>query len=303
MENQMRIILNSCAIIATLLLAAQTLAAQVMGNAAYNQSVQAREPGSIYFINDSTMMLQVDALMNVKADSYVAILGLSQIGTTLDSVNLMLNDRINGFISGLERLGIDRNNIYVDMISQVPTYDYEVKSRIFSRTYTEVPTGFDLKKNVHVSFTRAGQLDEILLEAARHEIYDLVKVDYVVDNTEKIYDSLRDAALRIIRKKMDGAEKLGVKFAGMYQTVSESTGSVFPIERYTQYAAYSTTTLREVKKSLLGSTTVQDARKPVTAYYNHAPYNGYDIIINPNMVEPMVQYTYSLALRWVLKKG
>jgi uncharacterized protein YggE len=303
MENQMRIILNSCAIIAALLLAAQTLAAQVMGNAAYNQSVQAREPGSTFFINDSTMMLQVDALMNVKADSYVAILGLSQIGTTLDSVNLMLNDRINGFVNDLGRLGIDRKDIYVDMISQVPTYDYEVKTRMFSRTYTEVPTGFDLKKNVHISFTRADQLDEILLEAARHEIYDLVKVDYVVDDTEKIYDSLREAAVRIVQKKIAAMEKLGVKFAGMYQTVSESTSSVFPIERYTQYAAYSTTTLREVKKSLLGSTTVQEARKPITAYYNHAPHNGYDIVINPNVVEPMVQYSYSLALRWVLKKG
>jgi uncharacterized protein YggE len=302
MENQMRSILNLCATLA-LLLAAHSLSAQVMGNAAYNQQVQAREPGSTYFINDSTMMLQVDAMMNVKADSYVAILGLSQIGTTLDSVNLMLNDRINGFVKELERLGIDASNIYVDMVSQVPTYDYEVKSRLFSRTYTEVPTGFDLKKNIHIGFTRAGQLDEILLQAAQHEIYDLVKVDYVVENTEKIYDSLRDAAVRIARKKMEAMEKLGVKFAGMYQTVSENTSSVFPIERYTNYAAYSTTTLREVKRSVLGSTTVQEARKPVTAYYNRAPYNGYDVVLNPNVVEPMVQYSYSLALRWVLKKG
>jgi hypothetical protein len=155
---------------------------------------------------------------------------------------------------------------------------------------------------VHISFRRADQLDEILMEAAHYEIYDLVKVDYIVENTEEVYDSLRDAAVRIVGKKVKDMEKLGLKFAGMYQTVSEGTGSSFPIERYTSYAAYSTSSLREVKKGP-GTTVVQEARKPVTAYYNRVAYNGYDIVLNPNVLEPAVQFTYSLAVRWVLKKG
>jgi uncharacterized protein YggE len=289
---------------ALFILSCSQLLSQAAGNSIYNSTTSFNNyERGVNFLNDSTMVIRVDALMNVRADSYIAILGIDQVGSTADSANMMMNERINGFINALGRLGVQSRDLYVDLVSQIPTYEYDLENKLFSRTYNEVPKGFDLKKNVHISFTKPEVLDDILLEASRFEIYDIVKVDYIVKDMESVYDSLRSAAVRTMGKKIRDFEKLGVKFLGMYQTVAENTTSTSPIERYASYSAFSSAALPQVRKSLLKSTTVNTAQKPVTIYYNKIPYNAYDIVINPNTLEPTVQFSYSLAMKYVLKKS
>ena len=36
-------------------------------------------------------------------------------------------------------------------------------------------------------------------------------------------------------------------------------------------------------------------------FYNKLPYHKYDIVINPAILEPVVQFTYSLTLKYVIK--
>jgi uncharacterized protein YggE len=286
-----------------LILPSRPLLAQAVGNSIYNSSTTFNNrEGNWPYTNDSTMVVMVSTLMNVRASEYVAILGVAQVAPTIDSANVMINSRIDDFANGLSRMGLRKSDLYIDLISQVPVYEYEVENKLFSRTYNEVPRGFDLKKNVHISYSRPDQLDDILLEAAKHEIYDIVKVDYVINNMESIYDSLRSVATRLMGKKIRDFEKLGVKLVPMYQTIAENRTSVYPSERYSAYSAFNSTSLREVKKPLIGSASVNVAEKPVTLYYNRLPYHDYDIVINPQIVEPAVQFSYKLMMKYVMKK-
>jgi uncharacterized protein YggE len=249
--------------------------------------------------NDSTMVIETNILMNVLADSYVAILSLTQSGEKLAEVNQMMESRIQGFSQELQKNGIDKQNIYLDFVSQVPTYEYEVEKKIFSRSANEVPSGFELKKNLHITYRDPEQLDKIMLIAANFEVYDLVKVDYHIKNLEAIYDTLRTRAVVLIQKKTRQLSALGINFkpeAYKYQTLAEDITSAYPEERYASYTAYSSSAPKK------GIKTQNDYKKNTTYYYSKVGYNNYELVINPIIQEPTIQISYSLKVRYSLKK-
>src|SRR5688572_24819444 len=147
---------------------------------------------------DSSFELSVNALMNVHASSYVVSLGVSQAAETIDSCQRIINDRINAFISQLTKSGIKKEDIYVDFVSQVPVFEIAVEKKMFSKRYNELPSGFELKKNIHIGYKKNETLDEIVTTAAKSEIYDIIKVDYIINNISAVYDSLRDASIKLL---------------------------------------------------------------------------------------------------------
>jgi uncharacterized protein YggE len=251
--------------------------------------------------SDSSFEISVNTLMNVKASSYVVLLGVSQAAETIDSCQRIINDRINSFISLLIKSGIKKEEIFVDFVSQVPVFEYAVEKKMFSKKYNEIPSGFELKKNIHISYKKNETLDEIVTTAAKSEIYDIIKVDYVVSNMKAVYDSLRDASINLLNDKVEDYKKVGIKFNPKFQVMGEDVQSIYPIERYRSYTAYNNSSLQALKKSGVSSTSISYQPKQATLYYDKLPYNNYDIVINPNVIEPVAQFTYNLRVRYTYK--
>ena len=254
-----------------------------------------------WILKDSSFELSVNALMNVHASSYVVALGVSQAAETIDSCQRIINDRINAFIGQLTKSGIKKEDIYVDFVSQVPVFEYSLEKKIFSKRYNEIPSGFELKKNIHITYKKNETLDDIVTLAAKSEIYDIIKVDYIINNISAVYDSLRDASIKLLNQKTEDFKKLGIKFNPKFQVMGEDVQSVYPIERYKSYTAYNNSSLQALKKSGVSSTSISYQPKQATLYYDKLPYNNYDIVINPVVVEPAAQFTYSLKVRYTYK--
>jgi uncharacterized protein YggE len=246
--------------------------------------------------NNKEMVFTINALMNVKADSYLAIFNITQTGLTAKEVNEIVNNKINGFINELKVIGISDENIYSDMISLIPVYEYESENKLFSKTYTEVPKGFEMQKNIHIKFNNEKLLGAIITGAADNEIYDLIKVEYFVDDNEQKYDILRTKSVDYMNKKIESFKKLGINLDTIYHIINEKSSVVYPIDRYESYQAYSGTSIDAVK-----SKSVTTVRKPKTMFYNKLPYHKFDIIVNPSVLEPAVQFTYSLTIKYVVK--
>ncbi|MCF6366193.1 MAG: SIMPL domain-containing protein [Bacteroidales bacterium] len=246
--------------------------------------------------NNKEMMFTVNAIMNVKADSYLAIFNITQTGETAKEVNELVNSKISGFLSELNTQNVKDEDVYTDMISLVPVYEYEVEKKLFSKTYTEVPKGFEMQKNIHIKFTDENMLDDIMTSAANNEIYDLIKVEYFVENNNTKYDELRTKSVDYMIKKKESFKKLDIDLDTIYHIVIEKSSVVYPIDRYKSYQAFSGTSL-DAKKSK----SVTSVRKPKTMFYNKLPYHKYDIVINPAILEPAVQFTYSLTVKYVIK--
>jgi hypothetical protein len=148
-----------------------------------------------------------------------------------------MNARIDGFTQsgeGARREGEGRLPGHAQ--SFVPVYEIETTRKLFSKTYQEVPAGFEIQKNIHVRFTDARILDRLVTAAAKEEIYDLVKVDFFVVDQERM---LRHTAN--VRHQAPATEtrqlrqSSGFKVEESHRTGAEKNGAYFPLDRYTAY--------------------------------------------------------------------
>jgi len=292
-------------LLSALLFCGQMLSAQVMGNYGEQQqtyqniapSAQYRAvPKAARFLNDNQLEITLNTLSNQKASTYTAIFSITQAGKTADETNSLLNTRLNGLLSELKNMGIPDADIYVDMVNFLPKYEYDVSKKLFSRkTYTEIPKGFQLQKNLHVRYTDPALLERVVTAAARQEIYDIVKVDYFVKNSGEVYSQLRETTFQYLKKIENQYKTLGIHLDSAYVVTAENAWVAYPINRYESYSAFSTQRLDAEENSK-----VNTADKIISRFYNAVPANDYDIVINPEILEPAVQFSYNLVVRFTL---
>ena len=78
----------------------------------------------------SSMFVEANVLMNVRADQHVAVFGIVQEGETLVDCGRKMDGTIKQFTDELKRLGIGRDDLFVDFIAQNRTYGYEIAGNI-----------------------------------------------------------------------------------------------------------------------------------------------------------------------------
>lgn len=297
-------------LIALTIIICGSINAQVLGNWRYNgirqQTRQAQQAqiAQAKIQNNSEFNFQAKALMNVTAFSYVATFNVTQVGKDLKDVVEKSEFRIRQFISDLQMQGIDTNDINVDMISMVPVYDYTIEKRLFSKTYNEIPDGFELQKNILIKYKSSSNLDNIVKSAVLNEIYDLVKVDYFIENIEDIKDSLRKKTIAYLQKKLKDLSSLGINFDTLYKVFSEDYQTILPTEKYESYTAFSRPSFDNAigRKAIVSDGKMNRIKKPKTMFYNPVSYTDFDIVVNPEILEPVVQFTYSVNIKYIIKE-
>ncbi len=290
-----------------LLLTQSALQAQVMGNYAEQQQTYSNVnfdaqyravPKGATFVAENMIEISVNALSNQRANSYTAIFSVMQLGKTADESNNLINQRLEAMQTALRQAGIAATDVYVDMVNFLPKYEYDVSKKMFSKkTYTEIPTGFEIQKNIHVRYRDPALLEKIVTAAAQQEIYDIVKVDYFVDRPQQVYMELRRAAFQYLDTVQALYQKNGLAMDSAYLITAENAWVAYPINRYETYQAFSSQSLDATTKN---EANVNRADKPVSRFYNAVPANDYDIVINPEILEPAVQFSYNLLVRFTL---
>lgn len=287
----------------TLILVFTNVNAQVSGNYQYNSLTPyqnaSRMPTSTATIQDNNeIVIEVNGLMNVQADNYVAIFNLIQVGETAEETEAFMAARISRFNQELRRAGIDTMAVKVDMISFVPKYEVQAENKVFSKTYNEVPVGFELQKNVHVLYKKAGKLDIIISAAAKAEVYDLVKVDYFIPSLEKYRDTLEVKCLEEIRSKSKLYGTIGIRLDTLKKVIADNHVTTYPQTRYFSYQPHS----RPAGEFRKGSqSSYKEYAKPNSRFYAPLDYDRYDLVINPVVSEPVVQLSYSVKVKYFLK--
>src|SRR5579859_4372802 len=74
----------------------------------------------------TSMFLEAHVLMNVKADEYVAVSGITQEGSALTECAQKMDATIHQFSEELKPLGIGGNDVFVDFVAQNKIYGYEL---------------------------------------------------------------------------------------------------------------------------------------------------------------------------------
>jgi uncharacterized protein YggE len=211
---------------------------QVMGNAQYNSprsvgnaGYDEEKPVTSFHnfpsdlppaISDGIVTLSINGLMNISPESYVATFGMVQGGESAELTERTMHDRVSQFKAKLVEAGYKDQDIYVDVISFVPKYNIETEQRLFSKSYNEVPVGFELQKNVMIRYKEPQELDRLISTAARLEIYDLVKVDYCHRDLQMLKDSLRKQCMLKLGQRVDSYALLHLRLDTMQKEVAEN---------------------------------------------------------------------------------
>lgn len=269
------------------------------GSAAYQErrqsgldSARATELAKRTGFKDEGRAFEASVLMNVKADEYVAVFAVNEEGKTLDEARRAMDATIKTFTDELGRLKLDPMDWFVDFIAQNRIYGYEAAGE---NTVREVVVGFEVKKNVSIHYRDKDLLDRLMTAASKARIFDLVKVDYVVKDVEAVQSKLLTEASRILKRKMDEQEKLlGVKVTQMIQAYPVQYGAYFPTGFYDSYVAQESEEFYGYRQGQ----NVQRARKPRTFHFNGLTASDFDHVVNPVVIEPVVQFTIYVRVRY-----
>lgn len=291
----------------TLILAfcAALCAAQSSGNIGYSQSSgssRARQnernkrvpmQGEVH--PPGGMFLEASVLMNVPADEYVAVFGVSQECATVPECGQKIDGVVQEFSGTVQRLGVERNDLNVDFVSQNRIYEF----RIAGDLAKEELAGFEVKKNVSIHYRDKLLLDKLIVAASRSKIFDLIKVDYIVKDQGVVENRLMEEAAKIIKQKAARYEQLlGVKAEPPVRIYAEKPSIYFPVEMYDSYTAQESESLSNTYDRDRGRYAIQGARKSKTFFFNALNGDGFDVVINPVTVEPVVQFTLYLKVEY-----
>jgi len=237
--------------------------------------------------------VDANVLMNVKADEYVAVFAVAQEGADVADCGRKMDARLRSFAADLKEAGVPGIDVFVDFVAQNRVYGYEISGDVAK----ERLVGFELKKNVSVHYFGRDLLDRLVVAAAKSEIFDLVKVDYIVKDHERAQERLVEEAARIIKKKASRYEKLlGIRLQPPGQVIVERAGVTRPSRMYDSYtAAESEAVTGGFDRARM---TVQGARKGRTFFFNALDGDGFDAVIDPVILEPVVQFTLYLKVKY-----
>jgi len=233
----------------------------------------------------------IKGLYNCKADSYLAIFAITQVGATQAEADVLLREKISTIKTKLKESGSNAE-LFVDMISFLPIYETEGSKKIFSKkTYNEVPKGFELKKNLHFRYKSAHILDDLVTICAEQEIYDLVRVDYFIENIEAKRAEMVAKAEALLKEKM-GRYKglLKEDWTDKMHHVGDGFNMHYPMEQYKSYQTYSS-------NALINTPAAGQSHQTTSQFYMPKLAKGYDYVINASIIEPVIQLEYELVMK------
>ncbi|MDR3690456.1 MAG: hypothetical protein P4L46_13845 [Fimbriimonas sp.] len=241
----------------------------------------------------NSVFLDASVLMNIHADAYVALFGISEEGVTLADARAKVHEKLAKFKKDLMSFGESPKNVFVDFVAQNRIYGFHVDGTVA----TEQVTGFELKENVSIKCGSQSEVDSLIALAAKDGVFDLIKVDYVLTNLDAVRSKLVEVASQVIhQKKKDYQKLLGVAFRSSPQLYVDRFNAFFPTEMYASYQAAEGDNVNPGYE--LRNYVVHGARKMRTFYYNPLTGKGFDKVVNPIVTDPVVQCTLYIKLRF-----
>lgn len=243
---------------------------------------------------DNDLEIRIRGLSNCTADSYLAIFTLAQVGKNQEETDRLMSQRISAVREGLKASEL-KADLFIDMISFLPIYEMEESKKLFSKsTYHEIPRGFELKKNLHFQYRDPAVLDQLVTLCASQDIYDLVRVDYFIDDVEAKKRALIAKADEHIQKKLERyANMMNLDLSDYTRKMAEAFAMYYPIEQYRSYTTYQSNSLN--KSISTGET--KTTQQTVAQFFLPRMSKEYDYVINNTMLEPVIQIEYELVIR------
>jgi uncharacterized protein YggE len=246
---------------------------------------------------DTCSFVEAAVLMNVKADEFVAVFSVAREGATPADCAKKMDETVTTFTNAMKPLGIREADTFVDYVTQTKIYGYQIEGELAR----EKLVGFELTKNVSVRYKDHALIDRLVDAAARSDIFDLVKVDYHVSDPRAVRGRLAEAAAAVIKRKRAEYEALlGVKLKPPGQVYADRSATHYPSRQYDAYSAFSAENMSAPFDRQKYA--VQSMRKSHTFFFNGLDGGEFDEVISPVVLEPVVQFTLYLKVKYQVEQ-
>jgi len=294
--------MKKCFLLILSLFAVVTASGQESGNRIYGNNGYYQQKRHLQ-INTGTLgnsgegyALEASVLTNLKPDAFVVVFGVNAEGANAATSNEKVNAKIANLIQKVKPLGIDSNNIFIDFITQNRVYDFTVSGT----QATEKFTGFETKKTVAIRYTSRELFERIVSAATDSNIFDLIKVDYIVSDFDSVRANLFDAAVKVLKsKEQKYANALGVTLGAVGLSI-EKYDVTYPAEAYQRYQAFETGDASVENEQ--GVSSRVEKRKSFTFFYEPVAASSFDSVLAPPGLEPVVQLSIYLRMQYQVKR-
>lgn len=268
---------------------------QESGNRNYNpNSGQRASPNTGLIGNGGDQFVEAYVLLNAAPDEFIAVFGVAQEAPTAAESNQKVNARIEQLLNAAEKLGVNRASTFVDFITQNRIYDFVPST---NNTIRETVSGFQTKKTVAIRYKERPMLEKLLAAATQASIFDLIKVDYAINDMGKIRSRMFEEAVRIIKQKEESyVRSLGLAMR-RHSILQETYNTHYPAELYQTYTAYES---GAVDTNYESTTRVVRERKSSTSFLEPLDRSAFDAVINSIDIEPMVQCTLYMKVKYTV---
>ena len=269
---------------------------RIYGNNGYYQQKRQNNTGALGNSSEG-YAIEARVLTNLKPDAFVVVFGVNDEGSNAAASNENVNAKIANLIQRIKPLGIDSSDVFIDFITQNRVYDFTVSGTQASENLT----GFETKKTVAVRYKSREVFERIVSAAIDSQIFDLIKVDYIVSDFDSVRAGLFDAAVKVLKsKERKYANALGVSPSAVGLSVERYDVS-YPAEAYQRYQAYETGDASVHNTQGASSRVVQ--RKSFTFFYEPFEGGSFDSVLAPIGLEPMVQFSIYLRMQYQVKRS
>jgi uncharacterized protein YggE len=273
----------------------QSRLAYVYGHDEYNREAQKRHSPEIQLLGDSALIISSAILMNVAPEKYSITFGIAQTGNTPEQALRLINERLTLFQKQLKKMGLPDTDQYVDFISQNKIYDFD----LVNNKAIEKETGFEIKKNITIIFDSEPMIEKMTVAAAEQQIFDVIKVEYLLSDYTSFYKQLFAEALKQVKdRKLMYVEATGMELSSKSALNTDDLTIIFPRTQYKRYTAYETGDV----SGRYDNYTKKELRKSSTAYYEGISQHGFDKIINNNKPGVFIQLAYAVSIKYYLTR-
>ena len=120
----------------------------------------------------------------------------------------------------------------------------------------------------------------------------MVRVDYFSNALETIKKEMMNKAKLLIQEKIKNYEiLLGETFTNAEKRITDGFVVNLPVEMYKSYEAYNSSSLNLKKAS-----NINQISKSSTLYYQPVMNKEFDFVINPVVLEPVIQVQYEVKI-------
>ncbi len=272
--------------------------AQITGNQIYNKNnynAGVRLTRNSIQTNTNGLTITSQVLLNKLPNSFIVTLGINQEAQTVKACNTKINTRISNLKKALKTLGLTDEDFYVDFITQTKIYDYNIESSKAS----QYQKGFEIKKNLIIKLKNINDIDAVIELSSEQDIYDVIKVDYVNDSEDEVYETLFDECIKIVEQRKRIYSKLAKpKFKKAIHIVSDKFYSVHPKSQYKQYQAVESSNLSVTNRNYSAHYIKKEARKHKTFYHEGENPSAFDKVIGTISPKIGIQYVMTLTVSY-----